>query len=61
MAAEFYGGAENAPRDVKMTDQCAGHEIAGHENAGHEIAGHKRAGHEIAGHETDSEAANVCG
>jgi len=35
--------------DVKLTDQCAGHEIAGHE-----IAGHKRAGYE-----TDSEAANV--
>ena len=39
---------------MKLTDQCAGHEIAGHENAGHEIARHKRAGYE-----TDSEAANV--
>jgi len=27
--------------DVKMTDQCAGHENAGHEIAGHEIAGHE--------------------
>ena len=35
--------------DVKLTDQCAGHEIARHE-----IAGHKRAGYE-----TDTEAANV--
>jgi len=35
--------------DVKMTDQCAGHENAGHEIAGHENAGHENAGHEIAG------------
>ena len=28
---------------MKMTDQCAGHEIAGHENAGHELTGHAKA------------------
>ena len=32
--------------DVKLTDQCAGHENAGHEIAGHEIAGHENDGHE---------------
>jgi len=38
-------------QDMKLTDQCARHEIAGHENAGHEIAGHEISGHENAGHE----------
>jgi len=31
-------------QDMKMTDQCAGHETAGHEIAGHENAGHELTG-----------------
>ena len=51
-------------QDLKLTDQCAGHEIAGHENAGHEVQQSSklelscivrmkivRLRHEIAGHE----------
>jgi len=46
-------------QDMKMTDQCAGHEIAGHEIAGHENVGHKITGHAKAKQKTSSEAANV--
>ena len=40
-------------QDMKLTDQCAGHEIDGHENAGHEndipkmMLGRKVAGENI--------------
>ena len=46
-------------QDMKMTDQCAGHEIAGHEIAGHENARHELTGHAKAKQKTSSEAANV--
>jgi len=51
-------------QDLKMTDQCAGHELLQDmkltdQYARHEIAGHENAGHTKAKQKTSSEAANV--